>query len=258
MEVKYIDHMGTDLSVCNSARVSFGKKSSFKFNTFPLDYEGNSTELIEFTKDKTGTLVYDTFQDMDYVTFNYLEDKDVKLISYLAKHKHWTPFSHTAITLHIKAPIFVRTQCFKHKVGFTENEISRRYVSDEPDYYVPKEWRGKAEDKKQGSSEALPEAFSVVSESTYMQSCISAVAAYNELLRLGVAPEQARMVLPQSTYTQWYWTGSLSAYARFYNLRSKPDAQKEIQELAEMIGDIIKPLYPVSWNALTNGEDSAT
>ena len=168
MEVKYIDHMSTDLSVVDSARVSFGKKSKFEsvFVSHPTDLDEEERLAEEKTLELLGYLDYDyKFSNRDFggQYINYLSDKDKKLITYLAKHKHWTPFSHTAITLHVKAPIFVRTQCFKHKVGFTENEISRRYVSDEPDYYVPKEWRGKAEDKKQGSSEALPEAFSVVS-----------------------------------------------------------------------------------------------
>ena len=181
-------------------------------------------------------------------------DRDEKLIRYLAKHKHWTPFAHPQITLRIKAPIFVRTQLFKHKVGFTENEISRRYVTFQPEIYNPK-WRSAPTNgAKQGSDEfiigeainnRLDFLYGVVSEN---------VKVYEQLLELGVAPEQARAVLPQGTYTEWWWTGSLSAYARVYAQRIDTHAQWEVQQYAKGIGEIIQTLYPISWKVLTSND----
>lgn len=187
------------------------------------------------------------------VSFNKHKDtfdeKDEKLINYLADHQHWTPFAHPQITLRMKAPISIRTQCFKHKVGFTENEISRRYVSDDPEFFDPT-WRGKPTNgAKQGSSEIIES--SMVPNALYQKAIAAARFAYNRLLKEGVAPEQARFVLPQGMYTEWYWTGSLSAFARFYKQRTHEGAQSEIRELAEFIQEVVEPLYPVSWKALT-------
>lgn len=188
------------------------------------------------------------------VSFNKISvqmtDKDAKLISYLAKHKHWTPFAHPQITLHIKAPISIRTQLFKHKQGFVENEISRRYVKDEPDYYVP-EWRSAPSGgAKQGSDDFIQDLVIEDYDRAYNRVAMDAIDAYNSLLREGVAPEQARFILPQGTYTEWWWTGSLAAYARVYALRSDPHAQWEVREYAKAISDLIKPLFPVAWEAL--------
>jgi thymidylate synthase (FAD) len=181
-------------------------------------------------------------------------ERDEKLIQYLAKHKHWTPFAHPQITLRIKAPIFVRTQLFKHKVGFTENEISRRYVTFEPEIYNPN-WRSAPiNGAKQGSADFITDEalnnrldflYGIVTEN---------VKVYEELLKLGVAPEQARSVLPQGTYTEWWWTGSLSAYARVYAQRIDTHAQWEIQQYAKGIGQIIEKLYPISWKVLTSND----
>jgi thymidylate synthase (FAD) len=181
-------------------------------------------------------------------------ERDEKLIQYLAKHKHWTPFAHPQITLRIKAPIFVRTQLFKHKVGFTENEISRRYVTFEPEIYNPN-WRSAPiNGAKQGSADFITDEalnnrldflYGIVTEN---------VKVYEELLKLGVAPEQARSVLPQGTYTEWWWTGSLSAYARVYAQRIDTHAQWEIQQYAKSIGQIIEKLYPISWKVLTSND----
>ena len=177
--------------------------------------------------------------------------KDESLIQYLAKHHHWTPFSHTSITLRMTAPVPIRTQCFKHKVGFTENEESRRYVSYVPKYYIPT-FREQADNKKQGSGgeHTLTKSW----EATYVENMENSLALYDEMLTAGIAEEQARFVLPQGCMVNWYWTGSLSAFARFYKQRTDLHAQVEIQDLAKMVGNIIKPLYPVSWAALT-GED---
>jgi thymidylate synthase (FAD) len=179
-------------------------------------------------------------------------DKDGKLINYLAKHKHWTPFAHPQITLRIKAPIFVRTQLFKHKVGMTENEVSRRYVSDPPVVYFPR-WRGKPTGgAKQGSEDFMPidDEYNTVNRH-YEMAVRECLQTYDELLKRGVAPEQARAVLPQGTYTEWWWTGSLSAFARVYSQRSDSHAQWECQEYASAIAAVISPLFPHSWGALT-------
>lgn len=170
-----------------------------------------------------------------------------KLINYLAKHKHWTPFSHTAITLRMTAPVPIRTQCFKHKAGFTENEESRRYVSYTPEYFVP-EFRSQADNKKQGSGDLHKD--NKIFQTIYKSSVEASIFVYEQLIEDGVAEEQARFVLPQGCMVNWYWTGNLSSFARFYNQRTDEHAQKEIQDLAKMVGDIIEPLYPLSWKAL--------
>lgn len=215
MKAEYVDHMGTDRTVVNAARVSFSKHKEF------------------------------------------FEEEDIKLINYLARHGHWTPFGHPQIQLRMTAPVFVRTQCFKHKVGFTENEVSRRYVSGPPTFYEPESWRGAPTGgAKQGSGGDLE---GQASYTQYLKHVYyEALSCYEYMIEEGVAPEQARMVLPQSMNTEWYWTGSLAAYARFFHLRSDPHAQKEIQYLAEMVGQIIEPLFPYSWVALTGGEEEVT
>lgn len=217
--VEYVMHMGDDLAVANAARVSFNKESIWQEH----DHEGKGI----------------------------LSSKDEKLISYLAKHKHWTPFAHPQITLRIKAPIFIRTQLFKHKVGFVENEVSRRYVSDPPSVYFP-HWRSKPTNgAKQGSEDfmVIDDDYNSVNRH-YEMTVREALLAYNDLLKRGVAPEQARAVLPQGTYTEWWWTGSLSAYARVYQQRIDSHAQWEIQQYAHAIGKIIEPLFPQSWKVL--------
>lgn len=175
-------------------------------------------------------------------------EKDEKLISYLANHNHWTPFAHPQISLHIKAPIGIRTQLFKHKVGLVENEVSRRYVKDAPEVYNPR-WRSAPTDgAKQGSSGFM--SGTTYATQSYEESVEDAMDTYKELLSDGVAPEQARFVLPQGTYTEWWWTGSLSAFARVCRLRKDSHAQWEAQEYARAIEQIIQPLFPVSWKHL--------
>lgn len=214
--VELINVMGGDVDVCRAARVSFNKE----------------TDCV-----------------IDSAGKNNLSDKDIKLIAYLAKHNHWTPFAHPQITLRIKAPISIRTQFFKSKVGFVENEISRRYVTYEPEIYFPK-WRGKpTQGAKQGSEGFLADSYII--DSDYTKAVDNALSVYNNLIKDGVAPEQARFVLPQGTYTEWWWTGSLAAYARVYKQRIDTHAQWEIQEYAKAIHEIIQPLFPHSWKALT-------
>jgi len=171
------------------------------------------------------------------------EKNDTQLINYLAKHNHWSPFGHASMQFHIKAPMFVARQLVKHQVGLVWNEVSRRYVDDEPEFYTPTEWRRAAENKKQGSSDETIE-YSVLPAYTF------AKQYYENMLDKGVAPEMARMVLPQAMMTEWYWSGTLYAFARVCNLRCKSDAQKETQDVGWKIDEIAKKLFPVSWRAI--------
>ena len=228
-----MDHMGSDLTVCNAARVSFNKESEWG-----LDFDAiERLKSCPYNKDDV----------------RVLKEKDEKLIRYLAKHNHWTPFAHPQITLRIKAPVSIRTQFFKHKQGFVENEISRRYVSYEPEFYNPV-WRGKPTDgAKQGSEDFITEETRTnLYDAIYRESYETALHVYNTLIEKGIAPEQARFVLPQGMYTEWYWTGSLAAFARFYKQRKDDHAQWEIREYANAVGQIIEPYFPVSWKHLTN------
>jgi thymidylate synthase (FAD) len=183
---------------------------------------------------------------------NYTEEQNVKLIRYLATHQHFTPFTHPQIVLREKVPIFVARQRFKHTVGFSYNEESRRYVSDDPDFFMPDGWRKAAENKKQGSSEELIKAEEVDLDGMYAELVTHASTLYKAMITYGVAPEQARMVLPQSMFTEYYVTGSLAAFARAYRLRKDPHAQREIQDLAVRWDEVIRPLFPVSWSALVD------
>ena len=223
IKATYIDHMGNDLTVANAARVSFGKTS-------------------EMEDDPWGP--------------PKLKAKDDKLIRYLAKHKHISPFGHCFASFHVKAPIFVARQLVKHKF-LRWNEISRRYVDDKPEFYVPEVWRGKADNVKQGSSDEevkYTDYGEAISDEmgAFNTNC---AAFYNELLLAEVAPEQARMVLPQSTMTEWYWSGSLDAFADMCNLRCKSDTQAETREVAKQIDHKMIELFPVSWDALTEDDD---
>ncbi|WP_312283325.1 FAD-dependent thymidylate synthase [Candidatus Igneacidithiobacillus taiwanensis] len=182
-----------------------------------------------------------------------LVGKDEKLITYLAAHNHWTPFSHVTFRFRIKMPIFVAREWFRHTVGVTRNEVSRRYVTDEPEFFTPSEWRSKAEHVKQGSGGAIdaPGKLCEISDA-YSKALEKCVDGYETLLNCGVCPEQARMILPQSMMTEFIETGSLYAYARIWRLRTDPHAQKEIQHYATQVGDAIEKLCPVSWAALTD------
>jgi len=204
--------MGSDLSVVNAARVSFGKKSEMVCS----DHQIGTYELKE---------------------------GDKRLIKYLAKHKHLSPFGHAFASFHVKAPIFVARQLVKHKF-LRWNEISRRYVDDDPVFYVPDVWRGRSADKKQGSSDEVVEDIHTDTTLAYVKSL------YNHMVNSGVCPEQARMVLPQSTMTEWYWSGSLDAFADMCKLRCKPDTQLESRIVADQISKHMSELFPVSWRAL--------
>ena len=231
--VTLIDHMGSDLSVVNAARVSFGKKSSM---------------------------------DEDNMGVWHLKDKDKKLIGYLAKHKHLSPFGHAFASFHVKAPIFVARQLVKHKF-LRWNEVSRRYVDDEPEFYVPDVWRGRSADKKQGSEGVVElEFFNTEGdrfEGHFGEGTLAEVVSqypqdtlglYEALILAGVAPEQARMVLPQSTMTEWWWSGSLDAFAAMCKLRCAPDSQYESRVVANQISKVMGDLFPVSWASLMSVE----
>ncbi len=226
MKVELLDHMGSDLSVVNAARVSFDKESEWEWS-----HKGD----------------------------NHLWEKDEKLISYLAKHNHWSPFAHTCVSMHIKAPIFVARQLGKHQVGLVWNEVSRRYVDTPPEFYIPEKWRKRAENVKQGSSdeEAIVKPFAICDNLLWDRPELNVLnlAYYNHLLMSGVAPEQARMVLPQAMMTEWIWTGSMLAFSRVCKLRLDSHTQRETQEVAKQIAEIIEPLFPVSWKALMEQEN---
>ena len=179
-----------------------------------------------------------------------LDEGDEKLIKYLATHGHWSPFSHAFIQFKIDAPIFVARQLQKHQVGLAWNEVSRRYVDSAPKFYTPTEWRRRAKDKKQGSL-SEPIASQGIADAIKKEAEIVCVNAYKALLRKDVCPEEARMVLPQSMMTSWYWSGSLYAFSRVCNLRLKDDAQAETREVAERISDHCSVTFPISWKYLT-------
>jgi thymidylate synthase (FAD) len=238
MNCDYIDHMGSDLRVVNAARVSFNKESELE-----------STPCADALKH--GEPADPDCEDC----FFGLSAADTKLINYLAKHNHFTPFTHPQITLRETVPIFVARQRFKHVVGFTYNEVSRRYVDDDPEFFTPDVWRSRPDGNvKQGSGteEVTHNYYGGEIAQAYRDLLDECEGTYSTLLASGVAPEQARMVLPQSMYTSYYVTGSLAAWARAYQLRTDPHAQKEIQDLAKQWDVIIRPLFPVSWKALVD------
>jgi thymidylate synthase (FAD) len=175
-------------------------------------------------------------------------DKDEKLINYLAKHNHWSPFGHASLQFRIKAPIFVARQLVKHQVGLVWNEVSRRYVDDEPEFFIPEQWRSRPENSKQGSGEEII-IYNIESTMQFVKQ------TYQNLLKANVAPEMARMVLPQNMYTEWYWSGSLMAFARVCNLRCKDDTQFETQHIADCIDWHLHQKFPVSWGALRELDD---
>ena len=213
IEVTYIDHMGSDLSVVNAARVSFGK------------------------------------------THKAMTDGDTKLIHYLAKHKHMSPFGHAFASFHVKAPIFVARQLVKHKF-LRWNEISRRYIKSDPEFYYPNHYRQASNDKKQGSGERVSDTVANASIKNVTRHMAQCLIQYQNLLSDGVCEEQARMVLPQSTMTEWYWSGSLDAFTDMCHLRLKADTQYETQVVAARIAEYLEDIYPVSWQALMEGDDN--
>ena len=235
ISVEYVQHCGDDLAVVNAARVSFDKESWWG----------------------------EYFND-DFVEKKVLSIPDQRLIKYLASHGHISPFHHAFITMRIKAPVFVARQLVKHKF-MPWNEVSRRYVDDEPEFYFPEYWRKKADNVKQGSSDERCEAMYENADKDWLHDdytmplddqvsliISNQVLLYNEMVEKGVAPEQARMVLPQNTMTEWIWSGTLSAWASMLNLRLTSYTQKETRDVAEKAYSIIQPLFPVSIKALVD------
>ena len=244
MNVDLVDHMGNDLSIVNAARVSFDKVG-----------EWQDVEYI------------DEQSDIEVAGTGVLSEGDTKLIGYLAKHNHWSPFSHAFMSFRIKAPIFVARQMVKHQVGLAWNEVSRRYVDDSPEFFAPDGWRGKPDGSiKQGSgTNTVPIVGArvpvVLADSgdwsagnvaliNHTKLCDAATRLYEHMIAEGVAPEMARMVLPQSMMTEWIWSGSVYAFARVCNLRLDPHAQAESRVIADAIHQNAKELFPASWAAL--------
>lgn len=228
ISVECIDHMGSDLSVVNAARVSFDKKSDWDYGEVEIRPDPCDPEARVWVAPKT------------------LKATDARLISYLAKHNHWSPFAHTSVQFRVKAPIFVARQLVKHQVGGVWNEVSRRYVSSEPEFYFPATWRGRPVNAKQGS-----DGIADVPEGRVEHVVAQCLALYEHLISHDeVAPEQARMVLPQNTMTEWIWTGSLVFWARVCKLRLDAHAQQETSVVARQINELVQPLFPMSWAAL--------
>lgn len=250
MQVKLIDSMGNDLSPIRAAIVSNGNTNLDKYVDDELRYTPAATSLINFLARGCTQGEWNTITD-ELMSYSADDQNEIHSILNYIRHMppHWTPFGHTAITVYVKAPIFVARQLGKHQVGFVWNEISRRYVDSPPEFYVPDVWRGKAKDKKQGStgSHHMTNTFSDL----YKQDLFNSWQRYCEMVDQGIAPEQARMVLPQSMYTEWFWTGNLYAFAKMFVARTDPHTQLETQEVAKMIGGVIQPLFPLSWKALT-------
>jgi thymidylate synthase (FAD) len=235
MEVTLIDKMGTDLTVVNAARVSFDKESSWDVVGYTEEIFPDSRTILE-------------------KPINKLKDRDEKLINFLAEHNHWSPFAHPQLQFRIKAPIFVARQLGKSQVGLVWNEVSRRYVDSEPELYFPNKWRKKNPDKKQGSMEDEFVDLDFAENCTVKNVVTSCVDLYKTMLSMGVCAEQARMILPQNMYTEWYWSGSLYAFARVCGLRLKKDTQAETRYVAEEINNAVSTVFPVSWKALTKSK----
>ena len=242
IKVEYITHSGNDLSVVNAARVSFNKESSFEFAKAET-----IGELDKLLKDGWENA---TEADDYYYHASRLKPGDAKLVAYLAKHKHFSPFNHAFITLRIKAPIYCARQLVKHKF-MPWNEVSRRYVDDEPEFYFG-EYRERSADKKQGSGDLHPQGYGLgLLARDLTEKCL---AHYNYLIEQGVAPEQARDCLPLNMQTEWIWSGTLGAWADMLHLRLDPHTQYESQLVAQKARDIILPLFPVALPALLDNK----
>ena len=228
LKAEYISHQGDDLAVVQAARVSFDKTSDWEHRIVDTGEGGD-----------------------DWYYERYLSERDTKLINYLAKHDHFTPFCHNSISLRMSAPIPIARQAYKHKVGFVENEESRRYISSRPELFVPEYFRSKPEGSiKQGSGGEHIRSIYWLEE--YNWHCTHMVELYEMMVDDGVCPEQARFILPQGVEVNWIWTGNLFAFANFYKKRTDPNAQVEIQQLARQVATIVEPLFPVSWRALVS------
>lgn len=244
MKAQYENHYLTDTDVANYARQSFAKLAE---NFTPAQ----NAKLIQFLARGMQS------GDWERVIKDLMDPQTAEVAQVLAVYlrkipEHWVPFGHPHITLRMQAPIPIRVQCFKHKIGFVESEESRRYISSRPEVYIPPHFRAKAANVKQGSGDEHYNSSGWLT--IYGAQVKYAVDLYEQMIEDGVCPEQARFVLPQGCEVNWVWTGSLYAYANMYNQRSDSHAQKEIRDLADEIDRIISPLFPISWGALTRGE----
>lgn len=253
----YVDHMGTDKSVVNAARLSFGLGAVKPANEPLTQKDVNLINFLAYglrTEERESIIALIEGGTLDCMEGLFppaqAKEKAIELYNQI-RHQatHWTPFAHTAISISMKAPIPIRTQCFKHKQGLVENEESRRYIKSTPEIFIP-EFRTKPEGSiKQGSGGPHPQ--NDIWTEVYKAHVYSAVRLYDQMLEDDIAPEQARFVLPQGAMVNWLWTGNLFAFANYYNKRSDPHAQEESQELAEQVRAIVEPLFPESWKALT-------
>jgi len=221
--VELLEVFGSDLTVVNAARVSFHKESEFE-------------------------LIFDE-NDSNKIIGSELSTRDKELVEYLAKHNHVAPFFHPQLRFRIRMPIFIAREWYRHTVGFARNEVSRRYVTEAPEFFIPSVLRKRDKNIKQGSSSEVVEN----NEQLILQMhgwAEKALNYYNELLACGVCPEQARTVLPQSMYTEFIETASLGGYARLAKLRLEGSAQKEIREYAQFVSSLVEKHFPASWRAL--------
>lgn len=253
MKATLVDHMGTDLTVVNSARVSFDKRSGWT-------HYGRCGLREDEVEGRCGEDVRTCCYGRGYK--KELKERDQKLIKYLADHDHTSPFRHCFATFHVKAPIFVARQLVKHQVGMSWNEVSRRYVDSEPEFWWPEKWRKRAEDKKQGSGDYVSDPEQIRFLDVLIKKHVEETATfkYNGLISNGLSPEQARMILPQNVYTEWYWSGSLQAWSHMCNLRCKEDTQEETRQIALDIDAQCAKIWPVSWKALRkeSGNENGT
>lgn len=250
IKVEYINHCGDDLSVVNAARCSFDKESEWQ-------YPSDVWTAKEYRQEKA---IEEGFYFNEVGGLQRLKPADAKLINYLASHKHYSPFNHSFISVRVKAPVFVARQLVKHKF-MPWNEVSRRYVKGEVEFYKSDGWRKSAENVKQGSSSETISKYldDFDCYPCYIETDISvhednSIELYNKLIDLGVCAEQSRSVLPQSMMTTWVWSGTLGAFCDMLKLRLDPHTQYETRLVAQEVSKIVKELFPVSYKALVGEE----
>lgn len=243
----YVDHMGTDLTVVNAARASFDKTSTFEVVDGRPTLRQADVSLIEFLARGYTASQWDELAKQLPVMHDLAEVKQM-LKEIKTGAQHWAPFAHPHIQLRVTAPIFLARQFVKHQVGGVWSEESRRYIYDEPEFWIPDVWHGRPENVKQGSGEAIDDQSGA--RATAAAATEHSLALYRHLLKMGVAPEEARIVLPLNMMTTWVWTGSLLFFSRVANQRVDSHAQRAAQELSRKIAKVVEPLFPVSWQAL--------
>lgn len=258
---EYIDHMGTDLTVVNAARASFGKESQWEPGSILSEDGGRNLKpadanLIRFLVTGYRKAEWDDFLDelihlADDPRIGYNDRRaelTKRLHAYKRKAQHWAPFAHPHVQIRVRIPLFLARQFVKHQVGGVWSEESRRYISDEPGVWFPDEWHTRPEDIKQGSGELVANQAEARMHAEWSTDyCLS---AYDHLKHMGVAPEEARIVLPLNMMTTVVWTGSLLFWSRVVNQRVDSHAQLAAQELGKLISGIVAPLFPVSWSEL--------